>query len=675
MKSQEPESIEKDWTFAYPAESSNPLLAPTGVTEVEATQKKAEIHPIEVKPSTAPDAISAESAGARKLHPRGALSDSDFQKLAQSSISREAAERAGIFRVDHKVAQEFGFRPNGRPDLAGVVFPYSNLEGNGVRGYRLRRDHPDFEQKDGVSKERAKYLSPPGQSPSFYVPPNLPPGWTQDASLQIVIAEGEKKSLAVDAISFHGLSDAAEVPWFATLGISGAWGWRTKRRENESGKRVSHPIRDFDLINWKNRRVTLWPDANFKTIESVRDGWTLLAEELKRRGAIVRFAYCPIEPGINGPDDAISKFGPEWGLAQIKGAIAVERPTEVRSKGLPIYDCAEFLGQRLDEEGDDYLVQGLIPRAAAVLLYSIPKSLKTWFVLQLAVDAACGRAVLGKWKVPQPVKTLVVQIEDRRSQLQKRLRQIISSQGGQCPAVGMLQVIPRCTINLLDPEYEKELETIIKTHTPQLVILDVMRRFFRGDVNSAVDTANFLKVVDRLRDAYGCTVLLVHHSKKSRESDMQSNVLGSTNLAAWADVLLEISNKKSTGAMTTAEIQIESKSDAPDEPTIVELNPNTSPMLSVLGCGSVDISRARNNFKDRSWTIKEMSAFLGGSDDTAQRRVDEWSHDELVRLVRKVAHGKCLYCFNLSEHADEVSNQPDPPKASPAELHPIARAL
>jgi hypothetical protein len=317
----------------------------------------------------------------------------------------------------------------------------------------------------------------------------------------------------------------------------------------------------------------------------------------------------------------------------------------------------------------------LIPKAAAVLLYSIPKSLKTWFVLQLAVDAACGRAVLGKWKVPQPVKTLVVQIEDRRSQLQKRLRQIISSQGGQCPAVGMLQVIPRCTINLLDPDYENELEAIIKTHRPQLVILDVMRRFFRGDVNSAVDTANFLKVVDRLRDAYGCTVLLVHHSKKSRESDMQSNVLGSTNLAAWADVLLEISNKKSTGAVTSAELQIESKSDAPEEPTIVELNPNASPMLSVLGCGSVDISRARNNFKDRSWTIKEMSALLGCSDDTAQRRVKEWIQDELVRLIQKAAHGKHLYSFNLSDDAEEASNQPDPVEASSAELHPIAREL
>lgn len=149
-------------------------------------------------------------------------SDSDLQKLSQSSISREAAERAGIFRVDNKVAQELGFSPNGHGYLAGVVFPYFSLEGNRIRGHRLRRDHPDREEKNGVLKERAKYLSPPGQSNFLYIPPNLPPGWTHDASLPIVIAEGEKKSLAVDGLGFHGLGEAAETPRFVGLGIAGA---------------------------------------------------------------------------------------------------------------------------------------------------------------------------------------------------------------------------------------------------------------------------------------------------------------------------------------------------------------------------------------------------------------------------------------------------------------------
>ena len=222
MKIHEPESMEQDWTCAYLTESSSPPPAPTGATKVEAPRKQPELHAIEVKGPTALGSINAESAGARKIPPRSALSDSDLQKLSQSSISREAAERAGIFRVDNKVAQELGFSPNGHGDLAGVVFPYFSLEGNRIRGHRLSRDHPDREEKNGVLKEHAKYLSPPGQSNFLYIPPNLPPGWTHDASLPIVIAEGEKKSLAVDGLGFHGLGEAAETPRFVGLGIAGA---------------------------------------------------------------------------------------------------------------------------------------------------------------------------------------------------------------------------------------------------------------------------------------------------------------------------------------------------------------------------------------------------------------------------------------------------------------------
>jgi hypothetical protein len=130
MKIHEPESMEQDWTCAYLAESSNPPLAPTGAPKREAPQKQAELHAIEVKGPTAPGAINAESAGTRKLPPREALTNADFEVLAQSSISREAAERASLFRVNHEEAREYGFGTKGSGDLAGMVFSFRNLEGD-----------------------------------------------------------------------------------------------------------------------------------------------------------------------------------------------------------------------------------------------------------------------------------------------------------------------------------------------------------------------------------------------------------------------------------------------------------------------------------------------------------------------------------------------------------------
>src|ERR1700751_538014 len=99
MKVQEPEPMEQDWTFAYPTESLTPPLAQT---DAEAPRKQTEFHAIEVMRPATQSAISAESAGARKLPPREALSESDLQKLSKSSITREDAERAGVFRVSHE---------------------------------------------------------------------------------------------------------------------------------------------------------------------------------------------------------------------------------------------------------------------------------------------------------------------------------------------------------------------------------------------------------------------------------------------------------------------------------------------------------------------------------------------------------------------------------------------
>jgi Domain of unknown function (DUF3854) len=167
-----------------------------------------------------------------------------------------------------------------------------------VRGFRLRRDRPDSELKGGISKVRAKYLSPAGQPNFFYVPPNLPPGWTQDASLPIVMVEGEKKTLAVDGLGFLGLGDAAEKPRFVTIGISGAWCWKGHRQANGIAEKDTQPIADFDHTNWKDREVTLWSDANFNTNDNVRDGWRQLARELKKRGAIVRYTHEPTLEGL-----------------------------------------------------------------------------------------------------------------------------------------------------------------------------------------------------------------------------------------------------------------------------------------------------------------------------------------------------------------------------------------
>jgi hypothetical protein len=55
----------------------------------------------------------------------------------------------------------------------------------------------------GNLKPRQKYLSPPGRSNMLYLPPSVPPEFLRDASLPVLIREGEFKTLALLRLANH----------------------------------------------------------------------------------------------------------------------------------------------------------------------------------------------------------------------------------------------------------------------------------------------------------------------------------------------------------------------------------------------------------------------------------------------------------------------------------------
>ena len=89
--------------------------------------------------------------------------------LERSWISGGLADAAGIRRVTSFEGGQMVGR-NGSSDYAGLIFPYIWPGETKVRDYRLRRDNPELEYKpDGTTKERQKYLSPPGRAAIFYI--------------------------------------------------------------------------------------------------------------------------------------------------------------------------------------------------------------------------------------------------------------------------------------------------------------------------------------------------------------------------------------------------------------------------------------------------------------------------------------------------------------------------
>jgi hypothetical protein len=287
------------------------------------------------------------------------LTDRDFSVLSASFISRDLATTAGIFRVDSHDGAEIVGR-NGNADYAGIIFPYY-LPGNShPREYRLRRDTPDLEQgANGKIKQKAKYLSPPGKGNQLYFVPTTATEWLADTTLPVCITEGEKKTLALWEMAWHGLSDAALTPRFLPVGLSGAWNWRGKigKTETDTGKRqdLKGVIPDFDLIAWKGRIAYIVYDTNVRTNESVQVARSRLAAELTRRGAEVRLIDLPETGGVNGVDDLLGLKGADYVWALFDSAKpAEERKSKSKSQASVLVGVTDEAELFHTSDGDAY---------------------------------------------------------------------------------------------------------------------------------------------------------------------------------------------------------------------------------------------------------------------------------------------------------------------------------
>jgi hypothetical protein len=265
------------------------------------------------------------------------LTTTDYAALEKSYLTRVVIDAARIQRVPTvEGADIVGRKATASNDYAGLVFPYLWPGDTHPREYRLRRDNPDLERKNGAVKERNKYLSPPGKGNLLYIPPDTPPEWLTDVSIPVTITEGEKKALAL----WRFYQERGEKR--LVIGLPGVWNWRgvVGKATNGNGKRqdVKGVISDFDRIEWRGRDVLIVFDVNALTDETVAAARRELARELQRRGAAPSQVNLPIGlEGVNGVDDLLAKCGPGFLAGLLSSAETAEAPWE------PVSEFTEYV--------------------------------------------------------------------------------------------------------------------------------------------------------------------------------------------------------------------------------------------------------------------------------------------------------------------------------------------
>jgi predicted P-loop ATPase len=243
------------------------------------------------------------------------LADTDYKALGSRWITPEGADQAGIRRVDSSVGRDMFGRKQG--DLAGLIIPNVFPGESHIREYRLRRDHPDLEYRaDGSFREANKYIQPSQRSNLLYFPPGTPAALLADASIPIVVTEGEFKALALWRLARHDSTS----PKFMPMSVAGVWNWRgtVGKTTGPKGDRrdVKGVISDFDRIVCKGRQVVIAFDADCESNPKVTAARRALAAMLIDRGATVGFLEWPSEEG-KGIDDRLAMVGPDKVLADI----------------------------------------------------------------------------------------------------------------------------------------------------------------------------------------------------------------------------------------------------------------------------------------------------------------------------------------------------------------------
>ncbi len=176
-----------------------------------------------------------------------------------------------------------------------------------------------------------------------------------------------------------------------------------------------------------------------------------------------------------------------------------------------------------------WLVEGLLPDQSLSIVAGKPKSMKTIFAMNLAIAVSLGSEFLGR-----PCRQGIVgflQLEDSKALILKRFKSMI----GKPPPELFI-----CSGVASNEELRMSLQAFVNYHGMDLLIIDPLIFWRPGTKeNNAAEMAALMNELRGVVHETGCSILLVHHSRKGG-GDQGDAIRGSSAILAAVDIALEI---------------------------------------------------------------------------------------------------------------------------------------
>lgn len=230
-------------------------------------------------------------------------------------------------------------------------------------------------------------------------------------------------------------------------------------------------------------------------------------------------------------------------LVDDSGQLTIELETE---GDFPLMKLDAYM-RHFGGQESKWLVKDWLPDSTIAFVASPPGGYKTWLTFDLAVSIATGSKFLGDGEVSEPGPVIIVQQEDFHGQVADRIGTItLAKSGGKpgqsendfhadLPPSGLpIYLHTERLLRFDNLDILGSLERTIATLRPRLVIIDPLYSAASTEDYMAKSVGNMM-VLKTLRDKYGTSFMLVHHTKKSAEDWDRQNMWGSQFLNAFLE--------------------------------------------------------------------------------------------------------------------------------------------
>jgi hypothetical protein len=217
-----------------------------------------------------------------------------------------------------------------------------------------------------------------------------------------------------------------------------------------------------------------------------------------------------------------------------------EKPDQTEFDALGVV-WADDIQLELDKPG---LVDGLLGTTAMTVLYGESGSGKTFVAVDLASHVAAGIP----WRGMDVEQGVVIYVAaESPTSIKRRLWAWKQRHGVEHLPVAVVTA----SVNLLNGDTEKVIALIrrLREQTGKpvaFVVIDTLARAMVGNENSPEDMGAFVSSCDRIREASGGHLLVVHHSGK----DQARGARGHSSLRAATDVEMEVTGSESVRSVT-----------------------------------------------------------------------------------------------------------------------------